>query len=701
MASLWPQQGRADDRARRGVALSPFAQAVRGLFEASGPLARRADGAVANAAQADMAQAVAEAVEEGGLLAVEAGTGVGKTWAYLAPLLLGGRKAWLSTATQALQDQLFQRDIPALSKALGLPVRAALLKGRSNYVCVQRLDMARSGALRAGTVDPVWSTAMERVQRWASGSKVGDLAELQDLDERSALRPWISSTRDNCLGQACPRLGDCHVLRARHQAQEADWVVINHHLYIAGQFGQDEDLPGLLPATDVVVFDEAHRLAELGETLLGLSLGSDELRALARDAQSLGNLWAKGLQPWAHHGLVLERASLEVAKLGADKSNAGGQSPWAGKAPKGLAETAWNTARMAVFQALAAVAQALQSVAEAAAPLEKLGFQAERLRDAWRVLAQDGLPDSDAAPDHVRWIEWDGAGAWRLVRSAPDFAQALQDAAAQADGPKSWIFTSATLGTDATLSSFTLGMGLLDNPRLRTLSIPSPFDHANQASLYVPERLPEPADERHSEELAALVAQWAGILGGRTLVLTTSLRACARIASALRGRLAQGPVSGLQVLSQGQWSKRALLARFRSAQGAESGAVMVACAAFWEGVDLPGDVLQLLVIDKLPFPSPGDPLTQVRAHRARAAGQDAFQRCYVDRAALALKQGAGRLIRSASDRGVLVIADRRLITQSYGITLMAALPAMPRLMDERDMHAALLRLAVPGPAHRR
>jgi ATP-dependent DNA helicase DinG len=673
--------------------LSPFSQAVRSVFEGEGPLARRSQGLVANAAQAEMAQAVAETLESGGLLAVEAGTGVGKTWAYLAPLLMGGRKAWLSTATQALQDQLFQRDIPALSKALGLPVRAALLKGRSNYVCVQRLDMARSGALRAGATDPVWSTALERVQRWASASLVGDLAELQELDERSPLRPWISSTRDNCLGDSCPRLTDCHVFRARRQAQQADWVVINHHLYIAGQFGQDEDLPALLSGTDVVVFDEAHRLAELGETLLGLSMGSDELRELARDVKSMGGLWAKGLQPWAHHGLVLEQASLAVAKLGADKGNTAGQSPWEGEGPKGLGALPWKTSRMGVFQALAAVTVALQAVAEAAAPLEKLGHRAQRLRDVWRVLAQDGLPTAEEAPEHVRWMEWSGQGAWRLVRSAPDFAEAFQDAVAQADGPKSWIFTSATLGTDATLSGFTLGLGLLGNARLRTLLVPSPFDHARQASIYVPERLPEPADELHSEELAALVADWAGILGGRTLVLTTSLRASARIAAALRGLLTQGGEPGLQILSQGQGSKRAVLARFRAAEGAGVGAVMVASASFWEGVDLPGDVLQLLVIDKLPFPSPGDPLTQVRAHRARAAGLDVFQSCYIDRAALALKQGAGRLIRSASDQGVLVIADRRLITQSYGNALMAALPSMPRLMDEREMQAALGRLA--------
>jgi ATP-dependent DNA helicase DinG len=678
-----------------GFTLSPFVAAVREVFQAGGALVRSDHEQAAMAAQAGMAQAVAEAFERGGVLAVEAGTGVGKTWAYLAPLLMGGRKAWLSTATQALQDQLFQRDIPALSRALGLPVRAALLKGRSNYVCVQRLDMARSGALRAGSVDPAWATALERVQRWASGSMAGDLAELPELDEHSPLRPWISSTRENCLGDACPRLAACHVVRARRLAMQADWVVINHHLYIAGQFGPDEDWPALLPTTDVVVFDEAHRLIELGESLLGLSLGSDGLRDLARDLQSLGALWARGMQPWAHHALVLEQAARSVSRLTTSGNMAAGQSPWEGDAPKGLRLSAWQQVRLEVLQALAGATVALQSVADAAAPLHKLGARALRLRDEWRILVQDVEQGIEAASDHVRWIEWDAHGTWRVVRSAPDFAETFQLAMVDALDTRSWIFTSATLGTDNELSWFTSGLGLTRHPTLRTLRIPSPFDHAVQAALYVPEQLPEPAAEGHSAALGALVAEWALVLGGRTLVLTTSLRASVRIAEALRASLGLTTArSDLQVLSQGQLSKRALLSAFRAAGSAGPGAVMVASASFWQGVDLAGDVLQLLVIDKLPFPSPGDPLTQVRSQRARASGLDAFRTCYLDKAALALKQGAGRLIRSASDKGILVIADRRLITQSYGAELLAALPDMPRLMDAAQMRAALERLAM-------
>lgn len=682
-----------------GFTLTLFARAVQAAFAPDGRLARPTAGLAASKAQAEMAQAVAEAIERpGGVLAIEAGTGVGKTWAYLTPLLMGGRRAWLSTGTQALQDQLFHRDIPALSQALGLPVRAALLKGRSNYVCLQRVDMACSGAMPTMATEPAWTSVMAKIRHWAAGSATGDLAELPGLDERSPLRPWISSTRDNCLRDACPRLGECHVFRARRKAQQADWVVINHHLYIAGQFGPEQDLAGLLPAADVVVFDEAHRLIDLGEALLGLSLGSDDLRELARDMQTLGGLWAKGLKPWAHQALLLVQAATGVSRLAAGRASVEGLTTWEGLAPKGVSLAAWYSARWSVLQALQGAVVALQSVAEAAAPLQSLAHRAQRLCETWQSLAHDGLvSDDQPATDLVRWIEWREEGRWQVRRSAPDFGETFQRAMAEPSGPQSWVFTSATLGTDADLTWFTNGLGLRGKPGLRTHVIHSPFDHARLASLYVPEQLPEPATEGHPEALAVLVAEWAALLGGRTLVLTTSLRASARIGAALRERLVQGNGGngGLQVLSQGSMSKRALLTRFRSAGTSGPGAVLVASASFWEGVDLAGDLLQLLVIDKLPFPSPGDPLTQVRERRARQKGQDVFQVCYADKAALALKQGAGRLIRSASDRGVLVIADRRLVTQGYGTDLLSALPALPRLMDAAQMHQALMRLAAP------
>ena len=670
-----------------------FRDSVRSAFGPSGALARPSEGLAVNAAQAGMAQAVAEAMVNDAVLAVEAGTGVGKTWAYLAPLLLAGQRAWISTGTQALQEQLFQRDIPALSKALRLPVRVAMLKGRSNYVCLQRLDLALNGTLKTGQSDPSWASTLERIRQWAGASQEGDLSALPGLEDNSPLRPWISSTRENCLKDSCPQRAGCHVYRARQVALQADWVVINHHLFLASQSNRDEALPALLPAAHTVVFDEAHRLVELVETQLGLSLGSAQLLELARELGSLGPLMAKGLQPWAHQALVLEQAARKVWRLLPAHGAVRGQVAWALGAPKGVQLFAWQQARLEVLRALDEAVASLQAVAEAAAPLAALAQRAHQWRSEWIELLRD-IPDGGGQTGQtVRWVDHWPDGAWRVVRTATNASQAFQDAMQSAGPVQSWVFTSATLGIDERLSWFTENLGLNGDARLRTLRIHSPFDHAAQASLYVPDDLPEPADEGHGAALAGSVARWAQQLGGRTLVLTTSLKACARIAHALRQEFGLESGPALQVLAQGEASKRSLLSRFRAAGSEGAGAVMVASASFWEGVDLPGEVLQLLVIDKLPFPSPGDPLTQARELRARSQGLDVFHASYVQKAALALKQGAGRLIRSASDRGVLVIADRRLLTQSYGVGLLEALPPMARLVDESDMRAALARLA--------
>ncbi|MEX1166224.1 MAG: ATP-dependent DNA helicase, partial [Hydrogenophaga sp.] len=516
-----------------------FAREVRAAFAFGGCLARPLANGDDNAAQSAMAEAVAETLATNGVLAVEAGTGVGKTWAYLAPLLISGQRAWLSTATQALQEQLFQRDIPALSRALGMPVKAALLKGRSNYVCVRRLEMAQAGELKTGFSGPAWLSALERVRRWASQSVDGDLAELPGLEDQSPMRPWISSTRENCMGEACPRFTSCHVFRARREAIQADWVVINHHLFLASHWGSDDDLPALLPPTQTVVFDEAHRLVELGETQLGLSMGSEQLMELARELKSLGPMLARGLQPWAHCALLLEQSARSVSNALQLTQSAGKvQMPWAKRAPQGVDLAIWQRVRREVLAALDKASACLQAVADAAAPLAGLAERAQRWRSDWVVLLQDRADGDEQPGQAVRWVERWPEGGWRVVQSAADAAQAFQAAMASAGPVNSWVFTSATLGTDERLSWFTEALGLQAHPTLRTLRIASPFDHAAQASLYVPDGLPEPADEQHSLALAVAVARWAAVLGGRTLVLTTSLRACERIAAALGAHLA-------------------------------------------------------------------------------------------------------------------------------------------------------------------
>lgn len=638
-----------------------------------------------------MALAVAQALQAGEHLAVEAGTGVGKTFAYLVPVLLSGQRALLSTATQALQDQLFTRDIPAVSRALGLPVRVALLKGRSSYLCLHRLELARTVGSFAQR-DPAVAAGLEQVQRWANLTRSGDVGELDGLDERSPLRPLITSTRHNCVGNACLQAAQCHVNLARRRAREADWVVINHHLFFADQVIRETEAVDWLPETGVVVLDEAHRLNDTGVQLLSQSITSDHLHDLARELGVQGHARARGLRPWAHLALSLEQASRAVGVLSRG-AGAMGRSTWSDTIPDGLIPGAWLQAISGLDQALAAALEAVTATAQSAAELTRLLDRIKALQSTWSHLAPGGPSPADAAS--VRWMEWGADRSWRMVRAPLDSAARFGQLVRASDpGARSWIFASATLGHDATLNWFTRSLGLADHPAVRTLRVASPFDHAGQAALFVPHDLPEPSDAAHTPELAARVAQWASRLGGRTLVLTTTLRAVARMAEALNEQVLQGQCAPVQVLAQGRLSRAALLERFRTAASTQHGAVLVASASFWEGVDLAGDALQLLVIDKLPFPSPDDPLTAARAARLEAQGLKAFGDGYLPEAAMALKQGAGRLIRTETDQGVLVIGDRRLLTRSYGLPLLASLPPMRRLVNEAEVSAALDALAL-------
>ncbi len=642
-----------------------------------------------------MAQAICEVVEQGTSLVVEAGTGVGKTFAYLVPVLLSGRRALISTATQALQDQLSVRDIPAVAAALGVRVRATVLKGRASYVCLHRLHQARWNGAAGHLSDPAHHAALAQIQAWAEGSRVGDLAELPGLDERSPIRPWISSTRDNCLGSACPRVGDCHVNRARAEALSADLVVVNHHLFFADQLVRESGVAELLPRAEVVVFDEAHQLPDIGVEFLALAVGSGRLRDLARDLATQGPHWARGLRPWSHLALGLEQAIRQISQLTGRAKAPAARRAWQDGSPEGLPPASWRVCQAAVSAALLAVVEALAATAEAAQALARLHDRTRQLLQDWQRLCGDAA----ATEAGVRWMEFGAdsgarasAGpAWRLLLAPPDcaslFRALLGEAQAAGHG---WIFTSATLGHDAGLSWFTERMGLDAQPGLRTLQVESPFDHAQQAALYVPHDLPEPGGPAHTWAVAQAVARWASRLGGRTLVLTTTLRAAAQMAEQLARLVQEGGCAPLDVLAQGALSKRELLARFRAAgKGAARPAVLVACASFWEGVDLAGDVLQLLVIDKLPFPPPDDPLIAARARALGAAGRSVFNACYLPQAAMALKQGAGRLIRSERDTGVLIITDRRLLTRSYGNRLLQALPPMRRLVDETELELAL------------
>jgi len=635
--------------------------AVARAFAEDGPLAQHEPGFHPRPQQDLMAERIAQALQTRGTLVAEAGTGVGKTFAYLVPLLLSGQRALVSTATKSLQDQLFLRDLPRLAEALRVPARLALLKGRASYLCRWRLQQAQ---IDGQLPDRFALRALNRVALWAQGTQTGDIAELEGLDERSPVIPLVTSTRENCLGAECPEYRNCHVMQARREAMAADLVVVNHHLFFADMALRDSGVAELLPTVDVAVFDEAHQLVEAGVQFLGTTLATGVALELARDLLALGLQHARGLQPWADLQAALERATRELRLAAAGPL----------REVRGTLKLRWEERADDLALPLQGLADAVRDAADAAAHVAEAAPEFPRLEQRARSLALlAGRFAQEAATDHVRWIDLTPQQA-RLVESPLDIREMLTQQREAA--PKAWIFTSATLGDDEALSWFTSTTGLEDAERLR---VGSPFDYPAHARVWVPVRLPLPNATGHPAAVGALAARCAGALGGRTFVLTTTLRVLPLVADALRAQAAELG-HALTVLVQGSEPRRALLQRF----GDGRGCVLVGSASFWEGIDMPGDALQCVLIDKLPFPPPNDPLVEARVRQLREQGRNPFDDYFVAEAAVSLKQGAGRLIRTESDRGLLVLCDPRVRQMGYGRRLLAALPPMGVIGDEAE-----------------
>lgn len=644
---------------------------VEESFSPGGVLSRATLHFVPRSGQTEMALAVTHAIEEGRALVVEASTGVGKTFSYLVPALLSGERILLSTATKALQDQLFGRDLPRLVEALELPVRAALLKGRGSYLCLHRMEMARH---ETQLPEGVSARSLARVEQWSQVTRTGDLAELPGLDERSPMIPLVTSTRDNCLGSQCPCFRACHVNLARREAMAADVVVINHHLFFADLAVRDSGVAELLPSVRIAIFDEAHQLNETGVQFLGNNLTTGQLLDFSRDLLAAGLQLARGLVDWQEVVGATERAAREL-RLCAGKHYPGTKLRWTAEVPEGLHADDWRQALETVHAACLQACVALDTVSEIAPDFVRLHERAAQLAARIERFV------NACEPGFVRWV--DVGMQLRLVESPLDISKAVKSKmlGASGEGVKTWIFTSATLGDDEKLSWFTQPCGLEDVDVLR---VGSPFDYERQAALYVPPDFPKPGDPAHAAMVAEYVAVWARQLGGRTMVLTTTLRALRTIGEALQAAFEDS--GDIQVLVQGAMPKRALIERFREGdvQGGK-GCVLVASASFWEGIDVPGDALQLVVIDKLPFPPPNDPLAEARSKLLESQGRSAFTDYFLPEAAVALKQGAGRLIRRETDQGVLVVCDSRLVSMGYGRRLLKALPPMQRLTSEQAL----------------
>jgi ATP-dependent DNA helicase DinG len=631
--------------------LNPAAR-IGAAFDADGMLARALPGFRPRDGQRRMAEAVADALERRSILLVEAGTGTGKTFAYLAPVLDAGLKVVISTGTKTLQDQLFQRDLPAICGALGRPVRVALLKGRANYLCRHRLSLALDegpGVVRE-------TRRLAKIQAWAATTTRGEIAEVPGIPEDAPIWARVTSNADNCLGQECAEFQRCHVVKARREAMKAEVVVVNHHLLLADLALKEEGFGELLPGADAVVVDEAHQLPEIAARFFGVNVGTRQALGLVADAR------AEALKAGAWQAAVeaaidgLERAAREAAAV---LGGIPGRLSWAERPPD-------------TDDALALLEEAGRAVAETFAALGGASPGLDAIERRARALgARAGTVRAGGEGFELRWAEAGRRSA--SFHAAPvDAGKAL--AAQVTSRDCGWVFTSATLAVGEDFSAFLDRLGLED---AETLRLASPFDFRARTRLYVPEGLPQPSDPGYTRRVVELALPLLEASGGRAFLLFTSHRALQAAAKLLRPRAEE---LGFPVLVQGDEPRARLLASFRRL----GNAVLLGTQSFWEGVDVKGPALSVVLIDKLPFAAPDDPLLKARLEAAREAGREPFRDVQLPQAVLSLKQGIGRLIRDADDAGLAVVCDPRLLGKGYGRVFLASLPPMPLVRREDE-----------------
>lgn len=622
------------------------------LFGADGPLAHAIPGFTPREVQARMATEVADALETSDLRLIEAGTGTGKTFAYLVPALVAGRRVIVSTGTKNLQDQLFERDLPRLLEVLRVPARIAMLKGRSNYLCLYRMKRAGADGAQARRAP---DERLGQVERWSRSTDRGEVAELGRLIEDERLRFQITSTADNCLGAKCADFGNCFVAKSRRAAMGADLVVVNHHVLLSDVLLKEEGFGEILPGADAVVVDEAHQLPELAGQFFGTRISSRQLRDLGDDV----------LKAAAEQADVpdLQAAAMALASPVLQLETRLAMLNERITCEEFLVARQAGPAVDAVAEVLEGLALELEACRERSALLDTLADRAQQ------ISARLSVCTSREQDDHVRWVEPQGRGG--SMHATPlDLGQGFGRVFAA--HPGAWVLTSATLSAGGDFAHFRRQIGM---PEARALALDSPFDYATQARLYLPEGLPEPSAQDYPQRVADLALPLIEASGGGAFVLCTSHRALRLIAERLR------PALRLPLFVQGEDDRSRLVERF-----AEAGnGVLIGTQSFWEGVDVKGRALRLVIIDKLPFASPGDPVYDARLEALRRRGGNPFVEVQLPETIVNLRQGAGRLIRDETDHGLLVLCDPRLKTKSYGRKVLSSLPPMPRV----DREAAL------------
>jgi ATP-dependent DNA helicase DinG len=611
------------------------------FFGDRSPLKDLLPGFTPRAGQGWMAEAVAEAIANRDKLVVEAGTGTGKTFAYLIPALMSGRKTIISTGTKALQDQLYHRDLPLVSKAVGRPVTTALLKGRANYLCLQRLDQV---------TDPASTLQgdLNEVRAWRHRTASGDRAELVEVPEDSPVWPLVTSTVDNCLGQKCPEYSRCLVVKARKAAQEADLVVVNHHLLLADLAMKEEGFVEFLPGAEAIILDEAHQIPDLAVQFFGVTLGSREMERLVDEARA-------ATLPFSEPELNRRIDALQTAirNLRADAPRNEGRH----ELSEHMAELREPLANLA--HAIHDMVVALADLAEASVVLQKIHDQLVGMAERLATLR------SDDTWDGLRWIEIN-MRSLRLNLTPLDVSAKLRGLID--NGFQSWIFTSATLAVGEDFSHFGSRMGLAG---VAGLTFPSPFSLQQNGLIYLPNDMPQPSDPGHTDAMLEAVTPLLDFTSGGMFCLFTSHRALNNAKKWFKSH--PSALGGRTLLVQGDAPRDDLLRRFRQI----GDAVLLGTGSFWEGVDVRGPALSVVAIDKLPFASPGDPLMMARLEYLRRQGANGFMEHQLPQAVLSLKQGAGRLLRDQTDYGVVVLCDPRITGKSYGKMFLQCLEPMP------------------------
>lgn len=641
--------------------MSDLMAELRAIFSSEGLLARNIPDYRSRTQQLEMAQAIAQAIENREILVAEAGTGTGKTFAYLVPALLSGGKVILSTGTKTLQDQLFQRDIPTIRAALKIPVTVALLKGRANYICHYHLERTLNSD-HIHFANRTEAKYLKLIERYANTSGHGDKSGLDKVPEQAAVWQYVTSTRENCLGSDCPYYRQCFVMEARKRALAADMIVVNHHLFFADVMLRDEGLSELLPACNTVIFDEAHQLPEVASLFFGESVSTGQIVTLTRDIHNEALLVAREFTPLFDALAAVEKAALAIFAIVPEKHTRLSSTVAAQR-------HGFSDAQQALQEKLVQLVTLLETQSVRSQELQNCWLRAQAILNKFRQ-----WQEQTTSSKVISWIETYTQSLQfntTPLSIAETFSKQLNASA------RAWIFTSATLSVKKDFSHYNRIMGLGD---ARTASWDSPFDFPNQALLYVPTQLPDPNTQHYTESIIQAVLPIIKANGGRAFILCTSLRNMQQIYELLQEAFDQEQLE-FPLLLQGQETRTALLDRFRKL----GNAVLVGSQSFWEGVDVRGRALSLVIIDRLPFASPDDPVLSARIEKYTQEGRNAFLEYQLPHAIISLKQGAGRLIRDEHDRGVLMICDPRLVSKPYGKRIWQSLPPMKRTRDLEEV----------------